>query len=79
MKRCSASITEHLLRGALAAAAIAGGIYWFDMLWPSLLLFPAAIILMRGGPGCWIAGLIETVRNRAASETARDEAMLDNK
>ncbi|MBS0576865.1 MAG: hypothetical protein JSS45_10680 [Proteobacteria bacterium] len=48
---CSASITEHLLRGALACIAIAAAFAAMPQVWPTFVLLPIALVLMRG----WLA------------------------
>ena len=60
---CSTSITAQLLRGALAAAAIAGAIVWTPQFWPALALIPLDIYLMRGCPMCWLVGLLQAIQN----------------
>lgn len=67
---CSTSVSGHLIRGALAIAAISSAIALTPHFWPALLLFPVAIYLMRGCPMCWLVGLLEAMRNRPSLQNA---------
>ena len=58
----SKTIAGHLVRGALAAAAIylsSASFHW--SIWPSVVLLPLAIFLLKGCPLCWTYGFVETV------------------
>ena len=56
------TIGLHLLRGALGLAALGGSLSTMNRtMWPSLLLLPAALLLLKGCPMCWTIGLIETI------------------
>jgi len=51
-----------ILRGILALAAIYGSFSTMNYtIWPSIILLPAAVYLMKGCPMCWTMGLIETI------------------
>ena len=63
---CSTSVSAQLIRGALAAASIAGAIVLTPHFWPAIGLFALAIYLMRGCPACWLSGLLEAIRARNA-------------
>lgn len=66
---CSTSLTEHLLRGALAALLLAGALLgdWHPILNAGALL--GALVLMRGCPMCWLIGLFQTRPQRRAQHT----------
>ena len=56
------TIGLHILRGILALAAIYGSFSTMNYtIWPSIILLPAAIFLLKGCPICWTMGLIETI------------------
>jgi len=56
------TISLHILRGVLAAAAIYGSLATMSRtIWPSIILLPAAVYLMKGWPMCWTMGLMETI------------------
>ncbi len=62
----SSSLTEHLLRGLLAVAAVIGSISLLaagTVLGCSvaLLSLAFAVVMMRGCPMCWTMGLLETI------------------
>ncbi len=64
---CSASVTQHLLRG-LAAALLLYSAFHFAEIYPFWII-PAligAFVLMRGCPTCWMFGLVETIAKRRA-------------
>lgn len=69
---CSTSVTQHILRGIAAALLIAGSVFLFrqNLGWLGLGAIAGALVLMRGCPMCWLAGLYETLANRrkAAAE-----------
>jgi hypothetical protein len=72
----SRTLGEHLLRGAIGAAAIAAALSVANG--PSALaaipLALAALVALRGCPMCWTVGLLETVGRRfGASVSARCE------
>lgn len=56
------TIGLHLLRGVLGLAALGGSLATMNRtMWPSLLLLPVALFLLKGCPTCWTIGLIETI------------------
>lgn len=74
---CSTSVTQHILRGIAAALLLAGSIFLFrnDFGWLGLGAIAGALVLMRGCPMCWLAGLYETLANRRkAGEQRAEEA-----
>lgn len=78
---CSASVTQHLLRG-LAAALLLYSAFHFAEIYPFWII-PAligAFILMRGCPTCWMVGLVETIAKRRArsKESAIDSKLLSS-
>jgi fatty acid desaturase len=62
---CSTSVTQHLLRGAAAAALLACAVALFQthIFW-ALLAVGGALLLMRGCPMCWLMGLFEAIARR---------------
>ena len=61
---CSSSVKAHLAKGAGAALSIGLAVAALPTLWPSLVLLPLALLLMRGCPMCWLVGLLQTIGNR---------------
>lgn len=62
---CSTSVTQHLLRGAAAAALLACAVALFQtQVFVALLAVGGALLLMRGCPVCWLMGLFETIARR---------------
>jgi hypothetical protein len=58
----SRTIRLHLLKGFLGLAALYGSLSTMNRtLWPSLVLIPLVLYLLKGCPTCWTIGLIETV------------------
>ena len=56
------TITLHVLRGVLGVAALYGSFSTMNhTIWPSLILLPTAVYLLKGCPMCWTMGLIETI------------------
>ena len=56
------TISLHLLRGILGLAALYGSFSTMnETIWPSIILLPAALFLLKGCPMCWTMGLIETI------------------
>lgn len=62
---CSRSVSVHLLRGAAGLALLCVALF-FDALHPGLRVAAAvvAVVLLRGCPMCWLAGLFETWAQR---------------
>ena len=57
------ALARHLLRGLAAAALIAAALLPpGGPTWTAILLLPAAMLLLRGCPMCWLLGLAERVR-----------------
>jgi hypothetical protein len=58
----SASVTRHLTRGAVGFGLIGSALTLTAALGPAMLpLSVPGLLVLRGCPTCWIAGLIETV------------------
>jgi hypothetical protein len=56
------TIALHILRGVLGVAALYGSLSTMNhTIWPSIVLLPAALYLLKGCPMCWTMGLIETI------------------
>jgi hypothetical protein len=54
----------HLGRGIAGFAALAGALATANTsIWPTLILMPIGIWMLKGCPVCWTIGLIETVAN----------------
>ncbi len=61
----SRSVTMHLLRGLFGFALLGIALAFASQLgWWTILPVVAALVLFRGCPTCWTAGLIETVLRR---------------
>lgn len=60
----SRTITEHLIRGALAFGAVAVAIRYEQLIWPLFIFLPAAFLLWRGCPACWAMGFYQTIQNK---------------
>jgi hypothetical protein len=58
----SASLTRHLVRGAIGFGALIGSFALIPVAGLiSLLLLPLGVVALRGCPTCWTIGLIETI------------------
>jgi hypothetical protein len=58
----SRTLTEHLVRGALSVLGLWAAVHWSHVApWGLLVAFPAALVLWRGCPTCWLVGLGQTV------------------
>ncbi len=58
----NASVARHLARGAVGFGLIGSAFGLTASRRPAaLLLAPAGLVVLRGCPACWLAGLIETV------------------
>ena len=65
------SLAVHLARGIGGFGAFAGALATMNQtLWPSIVLMPAAIFLLRGCPVCWTIGLFETIAMRLHERAA---------
>jgi len=60
------TVTLHLLRGVLGFAALAGALFGGSVL-AAVVLVPAALMLMKGCPTCWMVGLVQTLARRMIS------------
>ena len=57
------AVAWHLLRGLGAAVLVAAALLRHaGPSWAALLLLPAAALLLRGCPMCWLLGLAERLR-----------------
>ena len=57
------ALAWHLLRGLAAAALVAAALCPpGSPSWTAILLLPAAALLLRGCPMCWLLGLAERLR-----------------
>jgi hypothetical protein len=73
----SRSISVHILRGVLGFAAVCGSLATLGTtIWPSVVLLPAALFLLKGCPMCWAAGLIETI---TISRRKQQESTVDSR
>lgn len=62
----------HLLRGAIAFAAVAISLATAGKLWwTPFVLMPLALWMLRGCPACWTIGLIESLAFRIHAITDR--------
>ena len=73
----SASIAEHLARGAVGLGALGASVLAASSHpWLSLLALPVALIALRGCPTCWTIGLVQTIAakllGRPADGACRD-------
>lgn len=66
----SKSLGEHLLRGAIGVAALAGAVAYGGLVWPVAVLLPVALVALRGCPACWTIGLVQTVWAKVKGEPA---------
>ncbi|HTZ64081.1 MAG TPA: hypothetical protein VMB51_08250 [Solirubrobacteraceae bacterium] len=61
-ERETVSVARHLARGAIGFGLIGSALALAVNVGPAgLLLVPAGLIVLRGCPACWLAGLVETV------------------
>lgn len=66
----SVRLGAHLMRGAAAAALLAGAIvHQTAHPWLSLGLAGAALVALRGCPMCWTVGLVETLSRGRRDQT----------
>jgi fatty acid desaturase len=65
LKLGNRSLAVHIARGVIGFAAIGLAIFGYAKIgWPAVLILPLAPLMMRGGPGCWLTGLFETIAYR---------------
>jgi len=56
------TIRVHLLKGILGLIALYISINTISRtVWPSIILIPLVLYLLKGCPACWTMGLIETI------------------
>lgn len=56
------TIRVHILKGLLGFVALYVALSTMDRtIWPSLVLLPVVLYLLKGCPMCWTMGLIETI------------------
>jgi hypothetical protein len=56
------SVSIHLARGIGGFSALGATLATMnETLWPSLVLLPVSLFLLRGCPICWTIGLFETI------------------
>jgi len=61
-ERETVSLARHLARGAIGFGLIGSALALAVNVGPAgLLPAPAGLIVLRGCPACWLAGLVETV------------------
>lgn len=59
------SLTMHLLRGAAGLGAVAVSLATVNQTWwPTLVLMPFAVWMLRGCPMCWTVGLFESIAHK---------------
>lgn len=59
------SLALHLLRGAIGFTALAASLTTVNQSWwPTLVLMPVALWMLKGYPVCWTVGLFETLANK---------------
>ncbi|KDN81891.1 hypothetical protein [Kitasatospora cheerisanensis] len=75
----SATLTRHLLRGALGFGGIAAAFALWPVTGPvSLLLAPLGLVALRGCPMCWAIGLAQTLsRGRLRRECHDGQCRLE--
>jgi hypothetical protein len=75
------TLALHLLRGGLGFGALSASLATANTtIWPTLVLMPFALWMLKGCPICWTIGLFETVAlrlhrradNAAAAPSAGD-------
>jgi len=74
----SASLTRHLVRGAIGFGGLIGSFSLLPVVGLiSLLLLPLGVVALRGCPTCWTIGLIETIsRGRLQRDCADGKCTL---
>lgn len=69
----STSVARHLTRGAIGFGLIGSTVALTPSLGPAaLLLAPAGMVVLRGCPTCWIAGLLQTISAGRLERTCAD-------
>ncbi len=73
----AASVARHLVRGAIGFGLIGSAFALTASLGPAaLLLAPVGIVLLRGCPACWLAGLIEIVSAGRLQRSCNDGSCM---
>lgn len=68
------NLSIHLAKGVGGFAALGCAIATMNTtIWPSLVLLPMSLYLLRGCPICWTIGLFETLAMRLHRGWAGDE------
>ncbi|WP_018349812.1 hypothetical protein [Longispora albida] len=63
----------HLIRGALALAALTGAVVMAWVWWPAtILLIALGMLALRGCPACWVMRLVELVSLRRLQRSCDD-------
>ena len=71
------AVAWHLLRGLGAVALVAAALLpSAGPFWAAILLLPAAALLLRGCPMCWLLGLAERVRALLGPRSKRTENLF---
>lgn len=61
----NSSVAVHLLRGAIGFGALAASLATVNQTWwPTFVLMPIALWMLKGCPVCWTVGLFETIAHR---------------
>lgn len=69
------ALARHLARGAVGFGLIGSALAFTTSVGPvSLLLLAPGMVVLRGCPTCWIAGLIETVSAGRIERTCADDS-----
>lgn len=69
----SASVSRHLVRGAVGFGAVIGSVALIPALGPiSLVLLPVGLVALRGCPTCWTIGLIQTLSRGRLQRSCTD-------
>ncbi len=65
------SVVVHLAKGIGGFGALGVALATMNTnLWPSLVLLPLSLYLLRGCPVCWTIGLFETIAMRVHQRLA---------
>ncbi|MQY09563.1 hypothetical protein [Actinomadura macrotermitis] len=69
----SATLTRHLVRGAVGFGALIGAVALLPVVGVvSLVLAPLGLVALRGCPTCWAMGLAETLSRGRLERTCED-------
>ncbi len=73
----STSLTLHIARGLVGVSAIGLAIVGYAKVgWPALLILALAPLMFKGGPGCWLTGLFETIAYRRWRRETRKKGIV---